>query len=217
MQLPFTVEQFFDVFRLYNLTIWPFQLLLLAAALAAIQAARRATPHGDRLAIGILALLWLWAGAVYHLAFFRPINTAAGLFGVLFLVQAGLFAWFGLRQRRLAFRTTMHGAGLAGGAMLLYALLVYPAFGYVLGHRYPAVPTFGAPCPLAIFTFGLLLWARPPVPRVLVVIPTLWAVISTAAAFQLGVYEDLGLLLAALIAAPMLLAGARHARIPRHA
>lgn len=217
MRLPFTVEQFFDVFRLYNLAIWPLQLLLLASALAAIHAVRRASPKGDRLAVGILTFLWLWAGGVYHLAFFRPINPLAGLFGLLFIVQAGLFAWFGIRHNRLAFSGRLNGAGAVGGAVLLYALLIYPALGYAFGHRFPMMPTFGAPCPLAIFTFGLLLWARPPVPGALLIIPTFWAVVSTSAAIQLGVYEDLGLLLAALIAIPMLLGRARPARAPRHA
>ena len=42
MQLPFTVEQFFGVFRMYNSAVWPAQvLLLLLAALAVIFIALR--------------------------------------------------------------------------------------------------------------------------------------------------------------------------------
>ena len=36
-------------------------------------------------------------GAAYHLALFRAINPAATLFGVLFIAQAALLAWWGLR------------------------------------------------------------------------------------------------------------------------
>ncbi len=36
MQLPFTVEQFYGVFREYNTTLWPAQVFLVALALAAI-------------------------------------------------------------------------------------------------------------------------------------------------------------------------------------
>ena len=36
MQLPFTVEQFYDVFREYNTTLWPAQVFLVALAVAAI-------------------------------------------------------------------------------------------------------------------------------------------------------------------------------------
>lgn len=36
MQLPFTVEQFFDVIRAYNMAVWPAQVVLLVLAVAAI-------------------------------------------------------------------------------------------------------------------------------------------------------------------------------------
>lgn len=48
-----------------------------------------------------------------------------------------------------------------------------PSLGVAIGHTYPAQPTFGLPCPTTIFTFGLLLWVRPPVPWSLLVIPVL--------------------------------------------
>ena len=62
------------------------------------------------------------------------------------------------------------------------------------------MPTFGAPCPTTIFTLGLLLWAEPPVPRGAVVVPALWAGIGTVGAVVLGVPEDFGLTIAAVIA-----------------
>jgi Family of unknown function (DUF6064) len=36
MQIPFTAEQFFYVFRLYNSTVWPAQVLPLALAVLAV-------------------------------------------------------------------------------------------------------------------------------------------------------------------------------------
>ncbi len=35
MQIPFTVEQFFGVFRQYNISVWPVQVFLVALAMAA--------------------------------------------------------------------------------------------------------------------------------------------------------------------------------------
>lgn len=40
MQLPFSVEQFYGVFRDYNTTLWPAQVLLTVPALAAIALVR---------------------------------------------------------------------------------------------------------------------------------------------------------------------------------
>lgn len=81
----------------------------------------------------------------------------------------------------------------------MYALILYPLLGHLLGHRYPALPTFGLPCPTTIFTLGLLLFAAPPLPRSAFVVPVLWAGVGSIAAFKLGVLQDLGLMVAGLI------------------
>jgi hypothetical protein len=205
--MPFTPAQFFDVFRQYNEAIWPSQILLLASAVAAVVLAFRDGRRAAHLLSGILGLLWLWMGLVYHIGFFRAINPAALAFGTLFLVQGGLFLRFAVRKPRLAFRVRGDAHGVVGGLLIAYAVVVYPVVGYYLGHRYPGAPTFGVPCPTTIFTFGLLLWARPHAPRSLVVVPALWALVATVGALQLGVPEDFGLLVAAAIAVPMILLG----------
>ena len=89
--------------------------------------------------------------------------------------------------------------------MLLYGLVIYPVLGYFLGHRYPASPTFGAPCPTTIFTFGLLLWATSRVNWFYYMLPLIWSLIGFTAALNLGVREDIGLLVAG-IAGTLLLA-----------
>lgn len=62
-----------------------------------------------------------------------------------------------------------------------------------------------APCPTTIFTFGLLLLTRGPVPLRLLVIPLLWALVGASAALHLGVREDLGLVVTGLVATALLL------------
>lgn len=214
--MPFTPAQFFDVFRQYNEAVWPAPLLLLAGAVAAVGLAFQAGPRAARVLSALLAVLWLWMGAVYHIGFFSAINPAAPIFGALFIAQAGLFVWLGVRSTRLAFTVRSDTRGIAGAVLIVYALVVYPVLGHLLGHRYPAAPTFGLPCPTTIFTFGVLLWARAPVPRVLVVVPMLWAALGAVAAMQLGVPEDFGLLVAGVTAVPMILLAPRR-REPVHA
>ncbi len=199
MRVPFTVEQFLEVFRRYNETLWPAQWLLYALGIAAVVLVFRSTPLASRVVSGILATLWLWMGVVYHLTFFRAINPAAMIFGIAFIAEGALFAWLGVGRGRLSFRPRRKLAAAAGGLFVLYALVVYPLLGYALGHRYPAAPTFGLPCPTAIFTFGLLLWADSPVPRSVFLVPVLWGVVGTSAAVQLGMREDFGLLVAAIV------------------
>lgn len=206
--LPFTREEFFDVFAMYNQAVWPAQLVFLTLALAMLGEMlfqRRAV--WSNLA---LAGFWIWTGVVYHGLFFARINPVAYGFAAAFVVQGVLLA-----------RATHHGAlrlalppdkpSLIVGALLLgYALVGYPIAAVAAGQSYPALPTFGVPCPLVIFTFGLLAWS-PSASWRLLVIPVAWAMIGVSAAAQLGVPEDWGLPVAAL-AVLLLRARAMHRR-----
>ena len=196
MELPFTLEQFLDVFRRYNESVWPGQWLLLAAGVAAVALAMRGNRRSSGIAGALLAALWLWMGIVYHLLFFRSINPAAVLFGTAFIAQGLLFAWLGAWRGRILLAPRADAAGMAGGTLVVYALAIYPLLGATLGHAYPASPTFGLPCPTTILTLGLLLWARPGLPGVAYIVPVLWSAVGTSAAVRLGMREDLGLLAA---------------------
>lgn len=201
MSLPFTVADFLDVFRSYNTAVWPAQILLLLLGVALVLVALRlSVDWSRRLVPAGLALLWFWAGAIYHLAFFAAINSAARLFGETFLLQAVLWLVWARRTPGLRFRPPDTRRRTIGAALLAYALLIYPLLNVLLGHGYPAMPTFGVPCPTTIASFGFLAWATPRPPWYVWIIPVLWALVGTSAAFTLGVREDLGLLAAAVLA-----------------
>jgi hypothetical protein len=106
----------------------------------------------------------------------------------------------GAYRRRLVIADPGGLRRAAGAVVMLYALLGYPALGYLLGHRYPEAPTFGAPCPTTILTFGLLAWAANPIPRTVLIVPVLWALIGTSVVWQFGMLEDAGLIAAAVVA-----------------
>ena len=203
--MPFTADQFFEVFRRYNDAVWPAQVIAVIDAFIAVGAALRGGRRASQLAAIVLAVLWLWMGAVYHLEFFSEINPAAFVFGAAFLAQAALLIWMGVVRDRLFFEPRMDVSGVIGAGLMVYALAIYPEIGNALGHSYPAAPTFGLPCPTTIFTFGLLLWSRPRVPLPLLLVPFLWAVIGSFAAAQLGVGEDAGLAVSAIVALPLLM------------
>ena len=203
MHPPFSVEQFFDVFRRYNDAVWPAQFLLFALGIAAAAAAYRANARQSwraaQLALALLAILWLWAGVVYHKAFFTQLSEAGEIFGSLFIAEAGLLVlcvW----QNDMPFSRASHASTVAGSALLVYALAVYPALTFVLGHRYPSMPTFGTPCPTTIFTFGIFCLLPASIPRFAMAIPIVWAFIGSSAAIALDVPADAGLLVAAVAA-----------------
>jgi hypothetical protein len=199
MNFPFTSEQFLDVFKAYNLALWPAQIFLVVLALAAIFLAVYKTKFSDRVITLALTFYWLWIGIVYHLIFFTKINKAAYGFAALFLLQSGLFFYFGIIKHTLHFKYLNNVKGLSAIVMFLYSLIFYPLLGYSFGNIYPQTPTFGLPCPTTIFTFGLLLLSEGKINKILLIIPVLWAVIGFTAALKLGILQDIGLLVSAVL------------------
>jgi hypothetical protein len=210
--LPFTLEQFLDVFASYNTAIWPAQIvayLLGAIALAALLRPGRAS---DRIVSAVLGLMWLFTGILYHGAFFSSVNKAAFAFGVLFVVEGVALLYTGVVRDGLRFAINYGFRAVIGAGFILYASLVYPLIGIATGHSWPALPMFGVtPCPVTIFTFGLLLMTTRRFSYWLLVIPFIWSLIGGSAAILLNVWQDWLLLVCGLIAVPIIVVRDRHA------
>jgi hypothetical protein len=205
MTLPFTADQFLEVFKNYNLAIWPMQIIAYVLGIAALLLTIKRARYSGRMMWGVLSFYWLWMGGIYHLIYFASINPAAYGFGLLFIVQGILFAGIGVSKRDIRFRFKFNSSFVVGVAFILYAMLGYPILGHLSGHGFPHSPIYGvAPCPTTIFTYGILLWAEQKIPRYILVIPTLWSVIGFLAAIYLDIHEDIGLLVAGVIGVPLI-------------
>ena len=209
--MPFTAEEFLRVFARYNVAVWPAQLLLMCAGLLAAFAVVIPRTLSRRVALALLAALWLWAAVVYHLAFFSRISPAAYFFAALFAANGCWLLWISTRGQ-IDMQTPSKVRIIAAAVVVIYALVLYPAIGYLAGLRYPAAPTFGVPCPITIFTFGVLLLV-PGVPRATFVIPVIWALIGSVAAFRFNAPQDYGLLAAAALALTILRASDKKATV----
>jgi hypothetical protein len=203
--IPFTRQQFFEVFAAYNAANWPAAVVAYPLAFTVLVFAWRGTPQADRAVAAVLALMWGWVGIVYQGLFFALVNPVARLFAVAFVIQAALFAWHAWSGRGLEYGPRRRVRSATGAAMILYALILYPALGLTFGERYPAMPLFGVtPCPLLIFTFGLMLWAT----RTrwwLWIVPLLWALVGGSAAVLLSVPQDWALPVSAVVALLLML------------
>ena len=209
MGIPFIVEQFYGVFRAYNIAVWPAQWFLVFLGLAAVVLAL-APRRGSGVAVSaILGALWAWIAVAYHLAFFARISPQAYGFAALSAAGAVVFIWVGVIRRSLAFKWVSDLKSAAGVMLIVFALAVYPAWSTYAGHPYPELPTFGLPCPTTIFTVGLLCFAVPPTPRSPLIVPLLWCLVGTQAAFLFGVWPDLGLIAAGVVGIGLLLSAGR--------
>jgi hypothetical protein len=191
MRLPFTREEFFDLFAAYNGALWPAVATLWVASFFAglwLLFSRRSR---DRWISGLLAVHWAWSAVAYHVAFFTRINPAAWLFAALFFLQAALLLWSGVIRGNLSFSSSRTKWTPVGWFLVVYALL-YPLINAVEHDSVLRIPTFGLPCPTTIFTAGLLVLAASRL-RALVIIPILWSVIGGSAAILLGITTDYAL------------------------
>ena len=115
------------------------------------------------------------------------------------MLEGVLLVLLGVVGGKVVFRPASGAGAWAGVGLLSFSLIVYPIWGYFLGQRFPAFPTFGLPCPTTIFSIGVLMFAERAGIRVLLIVPVLWTFIGLVAAFSLGVTEDLSLLVAGVV------------------
>lgn len=158
--LLFAPRTYYRLFELYNLDLWPLQLLAFALGATVLVLARHRGEWAGRAIAAILLLCWLWVAWGFHWQRYASINLAAGYFALAFVVQAALLLWSGVLRGRLAPPATSRLQQRAGLVLLLFALLIFPAIGPLLGRSWTQAELFGmAPDPTALATLGVLLLA----------------------------------------------------------
>jgi hypothetical protein len=200
MKTPFTTQEFFAVFVRYNEAVFPLQILIFILGIAGLMLIHARNPI-KRKSIGILLVfLWLWMGSIYHIGFFSSINKAAYVFGGLFILEGLFICYEAYIRNKLAFRFQGHFANYLGYFFILFGLVIYPAISFALEKSLARTIALGLPCPSTILTFGFLMLADRKLPKYLLIIPSLWAVIGLSAAINFGVYQDFMMIVAAVLA-----------------
>ena len=194
------LKQFLAAFGRADTTAWPTQIVWYAAALAmvglALWPARR---WSSPVICGLAAAYFAWIGIGYF-AWLMPGIGLSGVWAGVFTLQAVLLVAAGVVRRDLVIRPRWDLSSALGGVFIAYALIGYPLVGVLGGHALRGAPLFGvSPCATVTFFFGLLLWARPPVPKYLLLLPLAWALTAAPGNFASGVVVDIGMLVAAVI------------------
>jgi hypothetical protein len=189
--LLFAPRAYWRLFELANAQVWPLQLLILLLSAAILVWTVRPRPWSDRAIAGLMALAWASAGGWFIGAWYVPINWAAAYVVPLFIAQAVLFVWLGLFRGPLPFATRRRASDLIGLALVVYALMLHPLVAPLAGRPLGAAEVIGiAPDPTAIATLGLAaVMPRGTAGWLMLVVPVLWCVVSTATLLSMGAWE----------------------------
>ena len=199
------LSQFLAMYGRNNSAAWPAQILWYAAAVAMVGLAVWPGRRPARLVCLIAAADFAWIGIAYF-AWLNPGMNLSPAWAAVFVLQAAFLLFAGVARGDVAFGARRDVYWLAGAVFIAYALIGYPAVGVLGGHPLRVVPDFGlSPCATVIFFFGLLLWARPPVPRYLLLMPLAWALVAAPPDLGRGVAADYGMLAAAVLTAALII------------
>jgi hypothetical protein len=178
--LLFSPRTYYRLFELYNLTLWPAQLAALALGVAILVLVRRGGVREGRAVAAILTACWLWVAWAWFVERYATINWAATYFAAGFAIEALLLVWTGTVRGRLRFRAGPDAIGRLGVGIFLFALVVQPLIGPLVGRAWTQAEVFGmAPDPTAVATLGILLTAAGGALG-LMIIPLLWCAIGGA-------------------------------------
>ncbi len=184
-------------------------ILTYVLAIIALFMAYRKNDYSNRFISLTLTFLWFWIGLVFGILVFGPVPTVmAGieypgiwyLFGGIFAIHGIILLYFGVIKDTVSYTWKPDSRHYVGLLLILYGLVFYPLVGILTGRVFLEYPIFGiAPCPVSIFTLGLLLWsdARPSLP--IMTIPLFWGFMGIVPVLFYEVYADIGTVLAAII------------------
>ena len=204
--LLFSPRTYYRLFELYNLDVWPLQLVTVAAGVAILLLWRYGNQNAGRIIAALLALCCLCVAWAYHWQRYANINWAASYFAVAFAFEALFLFWLGVvrgrfiiyvvpgKRQRLGLTRQYLGLGL-----IAFALFGYPLLAPVLGRSWLQTEIFGiAPDPTALAILGTLLLYRARPLWWLYPVPVIWCLVSGATLWAMSSTEFFLLPLAAL-------------------
>lgn len=207
------VEEFFSTLLKYNETFWLMSIITFLMGILIVYLAVR--KYSSRVISALLCFLWVWSGVVFFIIYYGSMDveflgmtlpSVWYLGGFLFLVQSSLFLVLGVIKSSISFQVGQDWGSAVGALLVVYAMVVYPLVGVLTGISYPEYPIFGtAPCPVTIFSIGLLLWLDRKVPMIIAVIPFIWSLMGIMPVLVLNIWADVGLVLSGIIGLPIII------------
>jgi hypothetical protein len=148
-------------FESYNKRIFPLQIVMAVIAIGLVGSVFFVPGVTTTILLNaFLSITFGWIGVAFLFLMgdmkqripFVPYATAATYLPLVVIFIIDIFS------KQAAYKIPLPGWRLDVSLFIMFwGIILYPLSGYVIGHRYPRVPLFGAmPCPTNIFTIGML-------------------------------------------------------------
>ena len=201
--LSYSIDEFIIVLENYNLAIWPLQILVYILIGIALFFSFKSTKYAPKIVLSVLAFLWLFNGIIFCFLFWASSHIFGYIFGVFCILQGILFI-YSIKRSDITIRYPNKTFTIIGILFVIYATVGYQAFGYFLGHIYPAFfPAGLVPCPTTILTFGIFLIINN-IPIKYYVIPLMISLGGFIVVYY-GIYEDVGLIISGILGTILLI------------
>ena len=200
--MPFTSDEFFGVFALYNRRFIVVVVALWLASAGMVAFVSRDPERRSRtLSLFLAGTVAVECGRLSRALLHADQSCCVVVRGLVRGPGRSLLVVHSWQEHRLLLVHRMETPHRAGRRRICSGISVPDDR---LGHSYPETPTFGVPCPTAILTIGLLVGARGHLPLTLAIVPIVWGFIGGSAAVLLAVPTDYvllgsGLLLTAIL------------------
>lgn len=189
----------------YNALIWPAPIFAYLIGIVTFGLVFMRFRHRYAVITSLLALFWIGEVVTFGILAKRILDPVTILIMGIFLAQAAILLAAGLRGR-IHFGFSGRLDAWVGVLFVAYALVGYPVVTALLGHPFPDGPAFGvAPCPVIMFTLGMLLLTDDHLPRHVIVIPGLLGILGLGSGLMFGAAEDLPLAIAGPLAAYLIM------------
>ena len=199
MDFKFSFDEFMAMLADYNDAIWPLQIIVYLVTVSILVMIFLQVRHSGKILTAWLGMLWIWVGIVFNLIYFSKVTQGGIVFGIIFVLQGMILLYSGFAGNDLSFRLNSGWKAMTGLIIMLYALIGYPALEYAWGRGYPEILPFGlAPCPLTVFTLGIVLLSVSKIPGYVVIIPVIYS-FGGIIPVSLGIKEDIGLIISGLL------------------
>jgi hypothetical protein len=199
--LLFSPRTYYRTIELYNLAVWPLQLVGVAIGIAIVALLVRKQRRRYRIVAALLAVCWLWIAWAFHYQRYAQINWAASWIAVAFALEALLLVAIGSMGGRIVFELSSRRLYWIAIALITIIVVGYPLLAPLTGRSWTAAEVFGtAADPTALATVAILALIRGPIRWILLMVPLLWCSFSALTLWAMKSPEALIVAVGALLA-----------------